>query len=204
MLAGFHITGCPGQPFLPIGQPKVHPWLPDRATISFAIYLYIYVVGQPKCAVGQHQFDTGCPTGHPVFKTNVKPCCCKDSLNDKPGTCIFSVFKISLCLFLRNLHIIKTIFIKNMYNHTYPEMWKVFPNVPDMMSGTCKKFAGHFSFLPDNIKDYKINGPDFLPDIMSGRLRKYAGHCQNLPDNVRMTGDFPHLCISDLIINECI
>ena len=23
--AGFHITGCPGQPFVPVGQPKVDP-----------------------------------------------------------------------------------------------------------------------------------------------------------------------------------
>ena len=78
--AGFHITGCPGQPILPVGQPKVDPWLPDRATKSFAICLLIYVVGQPKCLfgqpkclVGQPQFDTGCPTGQLVFKTNVKP-----------------------------------------------------------------------------------------------------------------------------------
>ena len=50
---GFHITGCPGQPFVPVRQPKVDPWLPDRATKRYVICLYIYVVGQPKCSVGQ-------------------------------------------------------------------------------------------------------------------------------------------------------
>ena len=70
---GFHITGCPGQPFLPVGQPKVDSWLPDRATKSFARCIYIYVVGQPECLVGQSPLDNGCPTGQPVFKTNVKP-----------------------------------------------------------------------------------------------------------------------------------
>ena len=67
------LPGCPGQPFLSVGQPKADPWLPDRATKSSTICLYIYVVGQPQCLVGQPQFDTGCPTGQPVFKTNVKP-----------------------------------------------------------------------------------------------------------------------------------
>ena len=43
--SGFHITRCPGQPFLPVGQPT-----------NFAICLYIYVIGQPKCVVGQPQF----------------------------------------------------------------------------------------------------------------------------------------------------
>ena len=30
--------------------------------------------GQPKYVVGQPQNDNGCPTGQPIFKTNVKPC----------------------------------------------------------------------------------------------------------------------------------
>ena len=70
---GFHITGCPGQPFLPAGQTKVNPWLPDRATKSFAIFLYNYVVGQPKYLVGQPQSDIGWPTGNWIWKL-VKPC----------------------------------------------------------------------------------------------------------------------------------
>ena len=65
----FHITGCPGQPFLPVGQPKVDPWLPHRTTKNFAICLYNYVVGQLKSLVGQPLFYTGCPTGQPAFKT---------------------------------------------------------------------------------------------------------------------------------------
>ena len=78
------LPGCPGQPFLPVGQPKIDPWLPDRATRSFTICLYIYVVGQPKCLVGQPQFDTGCPTGQPVFRTNVKPWTGMDSPKQSP------------------------------------------------------------------------------------------------------------------------
>ena len=64
----------PGQPFLPVGQ---------RNPESFTIRLYIYVVGQPKCLVGQPQFDTGCPKGQPVFKTNVKTLYCKQVLVDQ-------------------------------------------------------------------------------------------------------------------------
>ena len=62
------------RPFLPVGQPKVHPWLPDRATKMFTICLYSYVVGQPKCLARQPQFHTGSATGQHVFKTNVKLC----------------------------------------------------------------------------------------------------------------------------------
>ena len=50
------------------------PRLPHRAAKSFAICLYISDVGQPEWVVGQPRFDTGCPTGQPAFKTNVKPC----------------------------------------------------------------------------------------------------------------------------------
>ena len=31
-ITGFYITGCPGQLYVPVGQPKVDPWLPERAT----------------------------------------------------------------------------------------------------------------------------------------------------------------------------
>ena len=71
------LPGCPRQPFLPVGQPKVDPLLLDRATKSFVICLCIYIVGQPKCLVGQPQIEIGCPTGKPIFKTNVKPCTTK-------------------------------------------------------------------------------------------------------------------------------
>ena len=66
------MPGCPGQPFLPVGQPKVDPWLPDRATKSFPICLCNYAVGQP-------QNDNGCQTGQPIYKTNVKPWKCINS-----------------------------------------------------------------------------------------------------------------------------
>ena len=72
-IPGLHITGCPGQPFRLVGQPKIDPWLPCRPTKSFVIYLCKYIVGQPKCPVGQPRFNSGCPTGQPIFKTNVKP-----------------------------------------------------------------------------------------------------------------------------------
>ena len=68
------LPGCRGQPFGPVGQPKVDPWLPDRATKGFALCLYVYDVGQPKWLVGQPRFETGCPTGQPAFKMNVKHC----------------------------------------------------------------------------------------------------------------------------------
>ena len=65
-------------------------------------------------------------------------------------------------------------------------MWKVFQNGPDMMSGLCEKFAGHFSFVPDHtIKLQK-------------RLRIFAGYdvrqtskiCRTLP---KFTGQ----CLDD-------
>ena len=42
------LPGCPGQPFHFVGQPKLHSWLPDRATKSVVICLHIFPVGQPK------------------------------------------------------------------------------------------------------------------------------------------------------------
>ena len=54
----------PGATISSCRATKNWPWFPDRATKSFAIFLYIYVVGQPKLLVGQP---------HIVFKTNVKP-----------------------------------------------------------------------------------------------------------------------------------
>ena len=55
------LLDCPGQPFPPVGQAKVDPWLPDRVTKRFVICLYIYVIGQPKYLVGQPQFESGNP-----------------------------------------------------------------------------------------------------------------------------------------------
>ena len=68
------MTGCPGQPFFAVGQPKVDPRLPDRATKRFAICPCIYADGQPKCIVGQPVFAIDCPTGQPISITNAKPC----------------------------------------------------------------------------------------------------------------------------------
>ena len=69
-ITGFYITRCPGQPFVPVGQPKVDPWLPDRATKIVDLRLCNYDVGQPNLIAG-------CPTGQPVSKSNVKPCIIK-------------------------------------------------------------------------------------------------------------------------------
>ena len=97
------LPGCPRQPFLPVGQPKVDPWLPDRATESFAICIYIYVVGQPNCLVRQPQLDTGCPIGQPVFKTNVKPCTLRIGNNLYKLTILARVFLTLFVAYLRTL-----------------------------------------------------------------------------------------------------
>ena len=46
------LPGCPGQPFPPVGQPKVEPWLPNRATKTFAICLKILLSGNQNVLSG--------------------------------------------------------------------------------------------------------------------------------------------------------
>ena len=116
------LPGCPGQPFLPVGQPKVDPWLPDKATNRFTICIYVYVVGQPKCLVGQPQFDTGCPTGQPVFKTNVKPwiyvlSMCKRKIKSVEGLLRYRPYKLMniASLYIKFLHFFQRFLISSIF-----------------------------------------------------------------------------------------
>ena len=59
--------GCPRQPLVSAGQPKLNTWYPERATEICALYFYIYAAGQLKLLVGQPNFGTACP-----FKNNVR------------------------------------------------------------------------------------------------------------------------------------
>ena len=68
------LRGCSGQPFLPVGEPKVNPWVPDRATKAFATCVYICDVLQPTFRVWRPRFGIGRPIRQTLFKTNVKPC----------------------------------------------------------------------------------------------------------------------------------
>ena len=106
-------TGCPKQPFLCVRQPKVDSWLPDRETKVFAIRLYIYVVGQPKCLVGQSQFGIGDPIGQPVFETNVKPY--------HPTLLLFLLLSLSIFLFLS----------LSLSSHKYVTSFSNFNALPD-------------------------------------------------------------------------
>ena len=71
--AGFYITGCPGQPFLSVGQSKVDLWLPFRATKFFLLYVFTFVMlGNQNFLSGNLERILVAPIGQPVF--NMKPC----------------------------------------------------------------------------------------------------------------------------------
>ena len=68
-MSGFHTAGCPVQPLLLVGQPKVEPWLPDKTTTALVTCLFISDVGQPKFLVGNLKkiLQNECETLRPQY-----------------------------------------------------------------------------------------------------------------------------------------
>ena len=102
----FHITGCPGQSFVPVGQPEDAPKLPD--TLRIALRLYAHDVRQPKHFVGQPT-DACCPTGKPVSESYVKPWAGKVFMYDAICNLIFRYYNVLRKSFILNRILVRVL-----------------------------------------------------------------------------------------------
>ena len=106
-MSGFYITGCPfarGNHLFLSGNQKLIPGCPTGQPKVLLCFFTDFFVGQPKCLVGQPQFDTGCPTGQPLFWICLFDLKYFHQINCK---CLLNRFSIHLSsIYSQSIHII--------------------------------------------------------------------------------------------------